>query len=220
MLVETRDLLVTGPPRSGTLSIARALQAMGLDIGHETMGKDGCVSSLLGFPSKDAGREHLGTHLDGGLERFAFRHVARILREPLETIASLAYCQTPGLWRFVEEELGPVEPALRVAHLLGESQWIERAARTWLAWEQAISQTWGPFHRIGDGRFDRAEIRIGDLTGSLEKIAVWLDRDLPVGTFHEHRSQHPTLSWKELEAQTSPELCSTIRSWAMTGGYA
>jgi hypothetical protein len=211
---DERELLVTSPPRSGTGSVAKALLEMGLNVGHEAVGRDGSVSSLLGFPSADAGRAELSTHLDGGLERFSFRRVARILRHPLGTIASLARYQNARLWRFVEVELASVDPALAEASLFGAARRIDRAARTWLAWEQRIEATWGPFSGQA-----RTEIRIDDLPASLAPLAAWTGRPLPAGRFHEHPSQHARLGWQDLAREVPGTLYLEIVQLARVRGY-
>jgi hypothetical protein len=210
MARERRHLLVTGTPRSGTLSVAGALAAMGLEVGHETMGADGSVSSLIAFPAEDAGRRDLGTHLEGGLEGFEFSTVARTVRDPLETVASIAYLGTPGLARFAASNL--VHDAPRFPPL-------ELAARTWLAWDRELERHWGPFPETPRTPWSRFRIRVEDLPKSLGPLAELLGLEVPRGRFHAHQSQRAKLTWRQLGDAVPDAVYCNVRDRADLWGY-
>lgn len=81
-------LLITGCGRSGTMWMSRVLQAQGLDVGHEKMGRDGIASWCLA-----AGDDirlpdwHEPVAIDPG-ERWLRIHQ---VRHPLDVIASWAF---------------------------------------------------------------------------------------------------------------------------------
>ena len=52
-------IVVTGCPRSGTLYTAKLLQAVGFDVRHEALGKDGIVSWYVVPNSPDPPREEV-----------------------------------------------------------------------------------------------------------------------------------------------------------------
>lgn len=85
--------LITGCGRSGTRYIARLLSAAGLDIGHETMGKDGIASWLLAVDAGYAGY--------GPLRRFfRFQTILHQIRDPLSVISSMQTTRIAS-WQYI-----------------------------------------------------------------------------------------------------------------------
>jgi hypothetical protein len=81
--------LITGTGRCGTLYAARYLQAKGLDIRHEKMGKDGTVNWWLACSWELAPVP-------------IFDKVLHIVREPLATISSLTTClEQHEIWKHI-----------------------------------------------------------------------------------------------------------------------
>lgn len=94
--------LVTGTGRCGTLYAAKYLQAMGLDIQHEKMGRNGTANWWLAVPWSLSPLP-------------IFDKVVHIIREPVATISSLTACHVDHeIW----EHVIPNTPVLETDPLL------------------------------------------------------------------------------------------------------
>lgn len=84
-----RDVLVVGHPKSGTGYMAKLLQAHGLGVGHERMGRNGIASWM--FAAVTTSVPH---SFDGSARAlFEFHYVLHVVRHPLPVIASTAYTE-------------------------------------------------------------------------------------------------------------------------------
>lgn len=108
--------LITGCGRSGTLYMAKALRAAGLDVGHEEAGEDGAVSSAWCVDSR-----HYPYYHEQG-PRPEFDIVLHQVRHPLPTIASLTTSQSAS-WAFTEQFV-PIP----------EGDVVAKAAYFWYHW--------------------------------------------------------------------------------------
>lgn len=79
-------LLVTGAPRGGTAYISAVLRSCGLDVGHEHMAPDGCVS---GFYVGDFERYPCNHRVP--LSRAGFDVAIHVTRDPMCAIPSIAH---------------------------------------------------------------------------------------------------------------------------------
>lgn len=88
-------VLVTGNPRSGTLSLSLTLRKAGLDVGHERMGKDGTVSCFffkqVEYYPREGGTEnrHLTDGKDDSFDEAEFDFAYHLVRNPLKCIPSM-----------------------------------------------------------------------------------------------------------------------------------
>lgn len=83
-------------PRSGTLSTAKSLQQLGLDIQHEWVGKDGTVSCFFFIDNKwypkgnTRNGKHESTHIgDGVPSDYKWKLTIHQVRNPLDCISSM-----------------------------------------------------------------------------------------------------------------------------------
>jgi hypothetical protein len=105
---------------------------LGLDVGHEELGKDGISSWYLAVDCDTA-------PFGPGSRGLLFDHVFHQVRHPLKTIASLTTLK-PESWAFIAEhtEVDPSEPILR------------RCARYWLDWNRLTERIASYQYRIED----------------------------------------------------------------------
>ena len=84
-------ILGVGHPRTGTGFTSKILSKWGLDVGHETLGKDGIVSWFLSFPT--------GSYLwqKEFKRRPEYNHLIYNVRNPRESLASIVYTETPHI---------------------------------------------------------------------------------------------------------------------------
>lgn len=81
-------ILVTGCGRSGTHYVARVMQAMGLDVGHEAIGKDGCVS-WKHIVSGDFVVNKKRVSRTTAINSEGFSTIIHQVRDPLKVISSM-----------------------------------------------------------------------------------------------------------------------------------
>ena len=79
-------ILGVGHPRTGTGYTAKLLQSWGLDVGHEVMGEHGTVDWSLA-----PGEKSLWQDVD--FKDFDWEHIIYCVRDPRDSIASIAYTE-------------------------------------------------------------------------------------------------------------------------------
>ena len=187
--------LITGCGRSGTKYMALLLSAVGLDIRHETMGKDGIASWLLATDS---------TYLDYGPSRrhFRFGTILHQARDPLASISSMQTIQTSS-WRYICRHIpcSLDEPLLL------------RCAKYWRDWNLKAESiaTWR--YRIED--FERvwdelcARLRIPADRAALASVPR---------TINTREGNYRRIGWDDLAA-LDKALCLSIQEQAARYGY-
>tara|TARA_B110000503_G_scaffold45201_1_gene73781 strand:+ start:700 stop:1437 length:738 start_codon:yes stop_codon:yes gene_type:complete len=95
-------ILGIGHPRTGTGFTAVSLQRWGLDVLHENIGKDGIVSWFLTFPYGP----YLWQHQF--LKRPNYDHLIYNVRNPITSLSSIVYTETPHAIRSGFEKNGEV----------------------------------------------------------------------------------------------------------------
>jgi hypothetical protein len=125
-------IIVTGCPRSGTLSMKNMLRAAGYDVLHEKMGPQGTVSNFYQFQPKKGywppDCKHQG-------EKYTLRgttHYVHLVRNPLKCVPSMARIVSRG-WREWLGENDVVDPNIKPKLL-----W---SAHAWVALNQLAQQT-------------------------------------------------------------------------------
>ena len=114
------------------------MQALGLDVGHEVLGKDGAVGW---FYASDYKWNGYGPGR-GSRRESRFDHVLHQIRHPLKAIASTTWMHQPQ-YRFIDKSLGGglTDP---------QENMVQCAAEYWLRWNkmaEAVSE-WS--YRIED----------------------------------------------------------------------
>jgi len=125
-------VLVTGSGRSGTKYVCFVLRRLGLDVRHETMGRDGIASWCMAVDVERA---------PWGVPRGAydFANVFHQVRHPLAVIASCTTFKDES-WRFIREHV----------EWTADDCLLLRAAKYWLLWNERAEAgaTWR--YRIED----------------------------------------------------------------------
>lgn len=93
-LLKRRPLLIVACGRSGTLYVCRLFHKIGIDLGHEHVGKFGCCSMYFVPNNSDFSIVNHGQkvpiHRGESKQDFKFEHIWHQVRHPLPTIDSLA----------------------------------------------------------------------------------------------------------------------------------
>lgn len=223
--------LVTGAGRSGSHAIARWLTSVGVPAWHEGAG-EGAVSvswyyaatlqnasawaELVKHPLiNHCTREHPPKPCNAMV---SFSKVVHVVRDPLESISSLAscFCASGNLslvhgrswdsmaFKFAEKYVG----------WLGLSR-VERAATYWLKWNRLVSSKAAVTFRI-EGLNGKALLEAIGKHGEAGK-------DLPPILQEEgspRRQRGRALTWSELRKQVGPKLAMEVFQQAMAYGYA
>jgi len=132
--IEPLDVLCVGHPRCGSTYMAHLLNAFGLDVGHERLGKHGITSWM--FAVED---DPYPFARDRGAERRRDKHFASVIhhvRNPADAIPSI----------MVENRHSPISYQFRRRHILKQlgldldsyTNELERAAMAFLAWNRII----------------------------------------------------------------------------------
>lgn len=205
-------IMITGIGRSGTAYIAKLLRSVGLDVGHESFGRDGVVSWYwAAYLRKQKGLDRLycrpplngmpllsgTTTLSGGLP--SFETVLHQVRDPIRSIPSFLTAYEPAWkWVYANTEISPSDPP------------VKRCCEVWLHW-----------NRMAEG--------ISSWTYRVESLeSVWSEFSRRVGIqapydsvkriSHSTNSRpHPDISWDEIRKLTP--LWKEIEELAVRYGY-
>lgn len=194
----THYLLITGTARSGTSYIAKVLQKCGLEIGHETLKKDG-VSSWVMAVHDD--KTPWGPARNG----LRFVHIFHQVRHPLKVIASVYVTEPPKSWEYIQKHI----PQIR-----SEDPHLVKCAKYWYYWNLKA--------------YKEAEwtYRVEDLENVWEdfqdRLAYRWDRkvlqEVPKDT-NTRNVVLPKFTWQDLQRSLDPTLYKNIRQLALQYGY-
>lgn len=118
----TVKILVTGNPRSGTLSTKNMLRAAGYDVLHEKMGPEGTVSNFYQFQPKRGYWPKDCKHQGETFDLSRFTHRIHLVRNPLKCIPSMARIVSRG-WREWLGDNGVVDPDIKPKMLWSAHAW-------------------------------------------------------------------------------------------------
>jgi len=183
--------LITGCGRSGTKYITEVLRQCGLDVGHETLGKDGVVSSIWAvYDSYYPSYHHQGP-------RPHFDTVLHQVRHPLDTIGSLMTSSAES-WYWNARHI-PIDP--------------ER----WSPLRKAEAYYWHWNHLVSHEAVYR--YRVEDLVDCWPVVCAFVglptDTALPDVPKDTNHRDHPTVQWKNL----FPGWQNLIQRMAKEYGY-
>ena len=116
-MIYSRDILITGHPRSGTGYCAKLLQANGLDIKHEEMGGMGISSWMFSVDTDTVPF----TFDNISPNECQFIHRIQVVRDPVKCISSVYFTETDS-------------EAWRGKFLLLDGNKMERAVRSVIGW--------------------------------------------------------------------------------------
>jgi len=183
--------LITGCGRSGTKYTSKVLQACGLDIRHEAIGKDGAVSSIWALEAE----KYVGRHARGS--RSMFDVVLHQVRHPLQAIASMTTARPESI-KWVEENTNQ--------KYTGDI--IKWTSEHWLYWNILCEKQAVITYRVEAMR--EAWTAISNILG----INVPFPAGIPTNI---NTRKHMTLSWEEIANHT--DRVDLIRSKATEYGY-
>lgn len=167
-------LLITGHQRSGTGYMAALCQAMGLDVGHERVGKDGCSSFQFAVDTKTVCFH--SAEQNKGRAHYRFDRIIHVVRHPLHVIASTAFTDMNGAIEWQAKFVPVTAPA---------GHGIRRAVQTYLGWNELIEEQTAEMVRVED-----AENVLPELLG--ETVIA----DPPPPTVNGR--DHPPLGWSRV----------------------
>lgn len=191
-------ILVVGCGRSGTKYMAKFLQASGLDVGHEKMGKDGSVSWLMsaiidwapwGPLSKD----------------FHFRHIFHQVRNPVKMIQSFYNIPPLATWEWISEVIPEIKPSDSV---------LTKSAKYWLYWNLMSEKRAEWTYRIEN--FDKEYKEMG------RRLGITFNEQTLQSISKKTNAKNNSirlLSWKILRDELEPQLLNDIRKLALRYGY-
>ena len=215
---------VLGHSRGGTMTICHVLRKMGLDVGHETVGRNGSVCWIWGHP--DAERPERRTPK----RATDLTHLWHVTRDPLASIPSIC-TDSSRAWAIrmaVIPELAKVV-ARREVHALA------KAAASWAYWHRACRESIESFNgqtwtfRIEDPEWTVAAASIlgrPTFKGQIPRNANsardgwgnplnWILR--MSDTDPEETTHRPT--WTELEGLCPTEVFDVVCQEAEVHGY-
>ena len=163
--------LIAAHPRSGTRWIASLLQSHGLDIPHETVGRDGIVS---------------WQHIVPGKYKVKAKKVIHIVRNPIKTISSMAYVMDAHAFPFMFKYIG--YPNVVVGHP-GEER-LAVSMYTWYYWNKLIEER-------ADSRLKFEDILENPFI--LFNELNFQPNVLRINNNRENAISHPDFSWKNLK---------------------
>lgn len=193
-----RFLLITGCCYSGTEYITKFLQASGIDVEHEYMNSQGCISWLMTARLKSTPWGPLSLN-------YKFDHIFHQVRNPLKVIQSVLNFCPIDIWPW----LCDVIPEIKRSDSL-----IVRSAKYWYYWNILAESQAEWTYRIED--FDTQYVEMGEKLG-LE----FNEKTLQSISKNTNKKSKPKelLTWKALEDSLDAELFIKIRDLAIHYGY-
>ena len=193
--------LVAACPRSGTKYMAELLVQLGLDVLHERVGSDGCVSWLH---AADLMTRHYWDHSCGWVEDCEWSLVVHQVRSPIKTVSSLETINARG-WQLIEHAMPGLE--------WSDDPWIRRA-EFYIRFNEFIESKWnvGFTYRVED--IDNYWSDLCDSLGleAAPEAPPPLRRDV-------HAKAHANITWGQIE-EKSPRIYDALQGIATRYGYS
>lgn len=194
----SRFILITGSCYSGTEYTSKFLIASGLDIEHEYMNSQGCVSWLM--------TSRLKTTPWGPLSiNYKFDHVFHQVRDPLKVIQSVYNFFPVDLWHWIYD----VVPEIKSSDSL-----IVRSAKYWYYWNTLAESQAEWTYRIED--FDSKYKEMG------ERLGLGFDEDILRSiskNTNKKSGSTKAISWDFLKENLDSDLFEKICTLAEHYGY-
>ena len=200
----SKKLLIIGCGRAGTSYISHVLKNIGLDIAHETYGKDG-LSNWYFAPGSKMSHGPYGAGILFG--QYKYEHVFHQIRHPLKTISS-SQRFTPGSWRY----------AFRYIPITVGKSLLYNCMEYWLYWNQIAEEISEWSYRIEDFQEQFLEFceRIEEPDLFNEKSCQVI-RDIPTN-INSRTGRFVPATWDVLWKEDE-ELCKLILNQARRYGY-
>lgn len=190
-------LLIVGCARSGTAYTAKVLNELGLQIGHEKMGRDGIIFWHL--TPKIARSEKYSKHNQ-------FEHIFHQVRDPLKVISSVYVTEDRNSWSFITKYLPQIK--VQDSHLV-------KCAKYWYYWNLEAEKIAEWTYRLEeiDDHWEEFEKHIGK---KLKRANVKVRKDTNTWQTGNYR----TFTWQDLKTELDPELFENIQKLALKYGYS
>jgi hypothetical protein len=208
-----RHVLVTGTGRSGTTYFSDLLTLLGLDVGHQRNGKDGCSGAEFAvdhdwypwFPVYGGGDcANVGERRSD----YDYKHILHIVRHPLRCIPSLMRnypAINPEFWA----DNGSMDPSFM------DKSSIVRNAAMYYAINKRIDESGQAEYRC---QLEKIHERWGTLMEILE-LKGTPDPKLGATNKATGWGQYEPLTWQGLENQVGSTLAKSIYQQAKEYGY-
>ena len=215
--VDFRSILVVGHPRCGSGYMSALFKALGLDVKHEAMGRDGISSWMFAVDADSCPYGEDESARRKALSRF--RHTVHHVRDPREAIPSIIRenLHSPESYafrrRFILEHCGVDLDAL--------SSDLERAVASYVHWNRIIEQTRPDLRvRVEDAEQDLTDFaRQRNLVPPGHRLAAPPPRDVNSNKAYKgQRYAKPDaeeLDWASLDS----ELAALLRDCCERYGY-
>lgn len=129
MSIREISLLISGCARSGTKWMAAVLQGLGIDIEHETIGKNGIASWYMVSPNMPLGVLYLGYPLKSDTI------VLHQVREPLSCISSINRVFREDAIDYASEQL-----CTQLPEIVDANSRLEWVMAYWLYWNRLVEE--------------------------------------------------------------------------------
>ena len=189
-----RDLLILACPTSGTKYTSEYLHALGADIGHETLGRNGAIGwqYVADKPYNPRRVQRDGVDWAAALHQ---------VRHPLNVIASMA-THEPAMLDWMARECGGLPDGSLIRRML-----------IWVMWNERAEKLASNFYRVEDlWPHGPAETMLR----SYLELSHKTPRQLPFRS--ENSRIHETLTWNDLD-NTDRRTCQYIYKMSLKYGY-
>jgi predicted nucleotidyltransferase len=112
-----KDIFIIGCGRSGTSFTSKLFSQNGMEIGHETLGKDGMASWM--------GTVHSKKELDKG-----YKLILHQVRNPIDTISSLQTFNDHS-WNYIQKHISEIQ---------NRDSMLEKSMKYWYHWNLLAEQ--------------------------------------------------------------------------------
>ncbi len=189
-------LLITGCARSGTGYISHVLQKNGLDIGHESMGRDGISSWVMAIMTDEPAWGPIPSEVQ-------FEHIFHQVRDPLKVISSVYISEPQISWDYIIKNI----PEINL-----EDSKAEKTAKYWYYWNLRADERAEWTYRVEalDEVWEEMEARLGL---SLDRSSM---NQVPKN--YNTRESHP-FTWASLREALTPDTYMKVRTLAQFYGY-
>lgn len=196
---KTRQLLIVGCARSGTLYISNVLKACGVHIRHERMGREGMSACDFAVMPK-VGRWRVKP------EDYQFRHIFHQIRDPLKVISSTYITEDIDSWHFIIKTMPQIH--VQDPHLV-------KCAKYWYYWNLAAESIAEWSYRLEDldEKWDEFQER------SELKLSHEVMRTIPRNTHSWGTENRKYFTWQDLQEALEPDLYQKICRLAKRYGY-
>jgi len=193
-------MIITGCGRSGTAYTAEVLKYLGLDVGHERLGKDGIISwPLAVMPLKES---VWGPNIMKVLKNYGEETpILHQVRDPIKTISSCRYIKGVS-WRYIEK------------YIPSNGCKLKKAMQYWYYWNKAAEDVSEFTYRV-----ENLKNELPRIFEAYKMEFFYKDIDIIRKTINKNRKDNMALTLKDM-LSIDAELTFKIVRMAKRYGYA